>query len=33
MLRMTCSYVGPIYPKTDEWTLLRDQFDALGNPP
>jgi hypothetical protein len=29
MLRMTRSCVWSIYPKTDEWTLLKDQFDAL----
>jgi hypothetical protein len=29
MLRMTRSCVWPIYSKTDEWTSLKDQFDAL----
>jgi len=29
MLRLTRSCVRPIYPKTDEWSLLRDQFDAM----
>jgi len=26
---MTVSYASPIYSKTNEWTILKDQFDAL----
>ena len=26
---MTLSCASPIYSKTNEWTLLKDQFDAL----